>query len=79
MDIHLSITRKSTKPLILWGLYILFFLFCVTLATESYAEYEYIAGNIFSVITAVIGVLGIGLYFFFRIRSKKAIHSQLAE
>jgi|GEM_PF-4146057 len=77
MDIHFSITTKIIKPFILWGLYILFFLFCVTLATESYAEYEYIAGNIFSVMTAVMGVLGIGLYIFLRIRRKKAIHSQL--
>ena len=73
MDIHFSINRKSAGPLISWILYILFFLFCVTLATESYAEYEYIAGNIFSAITAVIGVLGMGFYFILRNRRKKAI------
>ena len=79
MDIHFSINRKSTRPLILWGLYILLFLFCFTLATESYAEYEYIAGNIFSVIAAVIGVLGMGFYFLSRNRRKRAIQSQPAE
>ena len=79
MDIHFSITTKSIKPFILWGVYILFFLFCVTLATESYAEYEYIAGNIFSVITAVIGILGMGIYFLSRNRRKKVIQSQSAE
>ena len=31
--------------MVLWGVYILFFLFCFSLATESYTEYEYIAGN----------------------------------
>lgn len=72
MDINFSITKKSIKPMILWGVYFLFFLFCFSLATESYAEYEYIAGNIFSVITAVVGAIGIGLYFFLRIKRKKA-------
>lgn len=72
MDINLSITKKSIKPMILWGGYILFFLFCFSLATESYREYEYIAGNIFSVITAVVGVIGIALFFFLMVRRKKA-------
>ena len=59
--------------MISWIFYIFLFLFCVTLATESYAEYEYIAGNLFSAISAVIGVLGMGFYFILRNRRKKAI------
>ena len=72
MDINISITKSSIKPLILWGMYILFFLFCVTLATESYEEYEYIAGNIFSVIAAAVAAIGIALYFVMRIKRKRA-------
>jgi hypothetical protein len=72
MDINISITKKSIKPLILWGMYILFFLFCITLATESYAEYEYIAGNIFSVIAVAVAAIGIALYFVVRMKRRKA-------
>lgn len=72
MDIKISITKSNLKPLILWGTYILFFLFCISLAMESYVEYEYIAGNIFSVITAAVGAIGIALYFFIRFKRKKA-------
>lgn len=72
MEIKLTVSRESIKPIILWGTYILFFLFNLSLTLESYREYEYIAGYIFFAITAALGILGIGLYFFFKVKSKKA-------
>ena len=71
MDIKFSITKANMKKTVLWGVYILFFLFCLSLSMESYAEYEYIAGNIFSVITAVVGTIGFSLYFFLRYKHRR--------
>lgn len=72
MEIKLTLSKESIKPMILWGAYILVFLFNLSLTLESYREYEYIAGNIFLAITAALGILGIGLYFVFKVKSKKA-------
>ena len=76
MEIKLTLSRTNIKPLILWGAYILFFLFNLSLTLESYREYEYIAGNIFLAITAAIGVLGVGLFFILRAKSRKAVLNQ---
>lgn len=73
MELKLSISRTSIKSIILWGLYILFFLFNLSLTLESYREYEYIAGNIFLAITVALGVLGIGIFFILKMKSRKEI------
>ena len=71
MEMKLTISRESIKPIILWGTYILLFLFNLSLALESYREYEYIAGNIFLVIMAVLGALGLGIFFVLKANSRK--------
>ena len=76
MEIKLTLSRINIKPLILWGAYILFFLFNLSLTLESYREYEYIAGNIFLAITVALGVLGVGLFFILRAKSRKAVLNQ---
>jgi hypothetical protein len=71
MEMKLTISRANIKPIILWGTYILFFLFNLSLTLESYREYEYIAGDIFLVITSVLGFLGMGIFFVLKMKSKK--------
>ena len=68
MELVISLTRENRKRVIFWTIYILFFLFNMTLAWESYAEYETKAGNIFSGITVVLGIVGILIYLFLRFR-----------
>lgn len=70
MEVKFSITKNNLKPIILWGLLILFFFFNVSLTLESFSEYEYRAGNIFLAITVAIGVIGLGLFFYSRFKSR---------
>lgn len=81
MQVTLSITRKNFKSVIFWACYILFFLFNVTLITDSYREYEDKAGNIFLVFTIVLGLLGLAIYFIGRAkkRRKAAITTESVE
>ena len=69
MEFVISITRENRKRFIGWSMYILFFLFNISLAWESYVEYETKAGNIFSGITVVLGIVGILIYFYLRSRN----------
>lgn len=71
MEIVVSLTKENRKRFIFWTLYSLFFLFNVSLAWESYIEYEAIAGNIFTGICAALVVLGIVIYFYLRARVQK--------
>ena len=69
MELVISITRENRKRVIGWSMYILFFLFNISLAWESYVEHEAKAGNIFSGIVVVLGVVGILIYFYLRSRN----------
>lgn len=70
MEIKLSITKSNIKSIILWIAFILFFLFSLSLTLESYAEYEYKAGDIFLAISVLAGVIGLGLFLYSRIKSR---------
>lgn len=71
MQVTLSITRKNFKSVIFWTSYILFFLFNVTLITESYREYEDKAGDIFLVFSIVLGLFGLAIYFIGRAKKQR--------
>lgn len=71
MKVTLSITRENFKSVVFWTCYTLFFLFNVTLITESYREYEDKAGDIFLVFTIILAVVGLGIYFVGRAKNKR--------
>jgi hypothetical protein len=71
MEFVISLTKENRKRVTFWLIYILFFIFNVSLAWESYIEYEVKAGNIFTGICVALGVLGITIYFYLRSKAQK--------
>lgn len=71
MQVTLSITKKNYKSVTFWTSYILFFLFSLTLVTESYREYEDKAGDIFLIFTIALGLVGLAIYFIGRSKKRR--------
>ena len=71
MKVVIDINKNNWKKFACWTLYLLFFLFNVTLITESYNEYEQKAANIFIVVTSIIGLFGVAAFFIQKSKGKK--------
>lgn len=72
MKITIDINKNNRKAVTLWTVYTLFFLFNLTLVTESYREYEPIAAERFIVVTTIVGLIGLAAFFIQRTNKKKA-------